>query len=248
MNRFFVTSSSFRSENVVLPKDRAHQIRNVLRLGPGDPVILLDNQGYEYVVALEEVGREQITGKVIERRPASGEPSAQVTLYQSLLARDKFEWVLQKCTEVGVTGFVPVVTSHTLVRDPDSVGPTKLDRWKRIITEAAEQSCRGRVPELARAVTFEEMLSDFDTYERCLIAQALGDGVALRDALHLGNNDPATVAVFIGPEGGFTEREVQLARAAGAVPVNLGRRILRTETAAVVATALVLYDLGQMEP
>ncbi|MCX5636790.1 MAG: RsmE family RNA methyltransferase, partial [Planctomycetota bacterium] len=207
-----------------------------------------------------------VVGEVLQKQKAVGEPSVQITLFQSLLAREKFEWVLQKCTEVGVTRFVPVITQRALVRET-AIKPEKLDRWQRIITEAAEQSHRGRIPDLLPPVSFEEILPNLRDFERCLIAREPAEGrfdpvqpdgvgsdqtglrpVALREALRAGKQTvPGTVAVLVGPEGGFTEQEVQLAQSAGAVPVGLGPRILRTETAAIVATTLILHELGQME-
>ena len=246
MNRFFVSKDSFRGDKVLLGKDQAHQIRDVLRLRSGDQIIVLDNTGWEYEVFLAKVTREQVVGEILQKRKAPGEPQTQITLYQSLLARDKFEWVLQKCTEVGVTRFVPVVTQRTLIRDT-AIKPDKRARWQRIITEAAEQSGRGLIPDLSPPITFEDVLSDLSGFERRLIAWEK-QGENIRAALRTADkNVPHTIAILIGPEGSFTEQEVELAKKSGAIPITLGPRILRTETAAVVAIAIILYELGQME-
>jgi 16S rRNA (uracil1498-N3)-methyltransferase len=174
-------------------------------------------------------------------------------LFQSLLPRDKFEFVLQKCTEVGVSRFVPVITQRALVRET-AIKPEKLDRWQRIITEAAEQSHRGRIPDLLPPVSFEKAMQELSSFEKCLIACEIvkmpngKQGESIRVALRIEDkNIPGTIAVLIGPEGGFTEDEVHHACSVGAVPVGLGPRILRTETAAIVAATLILYELGQME-
>ena len=181
----------------------------------------------------------------------------------------KFEWVLQKGTEIGVAAFVPVITRRSLVRDAGDVGENKLERWRRIIKEAAEQSGRGKLPTIGPAVPLAVALSglfsppeqegsgslplrgrvrekEFVTpATRALIAwegepertlrQALGETKGLTD-----------VALFIGPEGGYEAAEVEAAAAHRAIPITLGRRVLRTETAAVVGAALVLYELGEM--
>ncbi len=248
MNRFFVPTTAFQADRVVLGRKQAHQIRTVLRMEPNDRIVVLDNRGYEYEVVLEDIRRDQVSGRVIEKRPALGEPVARITLYQSLLAREKFEWVLQKCTEIGASTFVPVVTRRSLVRNPSSVNPNRLERWRRILTEAAEQSCRGRVPELAPVETFEQVLPEFNAYDCCLIGHAPQKNAKLRHALRHENSCPGTVALCVGPEGGFAEEELQLAQAAGAVAVSFGRRIMRTETAAAVGVALILYELSEMEP
>jgi len=266
MNRFFVSESDFLSDNIVLGKRRAHQIRNVLRMNKGDRIIVLDNTGYEYEVVLTEVKKDRVLGQIEQKRPAAGEPQVRLTLYQSLLSRDKFELVLQKCTEVGVSRFVPVITQRSLVRDADTVTPNKLARWRRIITEAAEQSHRGRIPELDHPARLEDAVSELRNFDLCLIASPnagwqpqaspeqsrrteLGDGrteqVTLRSALR---KAPKSVTLLIGPEGGFTDQEFKLVCDAGATPVSLGPRILRTETASIVAAALILYELEDAGP
>lgn len=247
MNRFFVSKENLQGDKVVLGGQQAHQICNVLRLRPGEHIIVLDNRGWEYEVVLATIGRSEVTGEVVEKREALGEPRVQITLYQSLLARDKFEWVLQKCTEVGVRRFVPLVTERSLVREPDAVKPNKLARWRRIITEAAEQSGRGRIPELAPPVKLQEAVSGLDGFDCCLVAWPQAQSAGIRSTLRCGDGTPASIAVLIGPEGGFTEQEVERCRACGAVPISLGRRTLRTETAAVVAASLILYELGELE-
>lgn len=248
MHRFFVSDDNFQGENVVLKGQQAHQIRNVLRMSPGDHIIVLDNQGWEYEVMLEAVGQNEITGQVIEKREATGEPAVRITLYQSLLKQDKFEWVLQKCTEVGVTRFVPLVTQRSVIRGRDAISSKKLGRWRSIITEAAEQSGRGLIPELSPPIDLEGGLAGLGGFKCALIASPETQGVGVRSALRRGDKcAPAAIALFIGPEGGFTQEEVERCRASGAVTISLGRRILRTETAAVVAASLILYELSEME-
>jgi len=247
MHRFFVPQNSLHGQKVILTSQQAHQIRNVLRMGPGDHIIVLDNIGSEYTVALTKVGQQQVIGEVIYKQPAQGEPRTQITLYQSLLAREKFEWVLQKCTEVGVTRFVPMVTERSIVRRSITVTARRLSRWRRIVTEAAEQSGRGRIPQLEAPVNFGDAVSKLEGFDFCLIGSPQAAGQNLRKLLRTDNTIPVAVALLIGPEGGFTKQEVQLAQANGAIPISLGRRILRTETAAVVTTGLILYELGEPE-
>lgn len=243
MNRFFVSKKSFHGDKVLLGSDHAHQLRDVLRMKEGEHIVVLDNEGLEYDVVLTQVRREQVIGQIEEKRPAAGEPAVQVTLFQSLLTRDKFEIVLQKCTEVGVTEFVPMVTERSLIRET-FIKPEKVDRWQRIITEAAEQSHRGRIPKLSPPITFEQVLGGLANFDCRLIAwESQGQGI--RMVLRADNkNVPRTVALLIGPEGGFSEREVELAKENSVTPITLGPRILRTETAAIVASALVLYEMG----
>lgn len=248
MDRFFVDESQVCGNQVVLVRQQAHQIRDVLRLRPGDSIIVLDNAGWEYQVTLTAIRHEQVIGEIVQKRPAGGEPKVHLTLYQTLLTRDKFEFVLQKCTEIGVCEFVPVITQRSIVCG-QMPGREKFDRWQKIITEAAEQCERGRIPQLREATVFEKVISDTSKkYDYRLIASTSPGAKNLHEALTSGSEKPTNIALFIGPEGGFTEDEVRLACDKGAAAVNLGKRILRTETAAIVASALILYELGEIRP
>jgi 16S rRNA (uracil1498-N3)-methyltransferase len=244
MHRFFVDKSSIAGDEVELKTKQSHQIYTVLRLREGERIIVLDNTGFEYKVELIKASKNLISGKIIEKRPAAGEPKAKLTLYQSLLSREKFEFILQKCTEIGVSRFVPIVTQRSIVRET-TTKEGKLERWRNIIMEAAEQSGRGLIPELRVPIDYREAIVETEDYDMSLIA-CTKRGRELHGSLALVKED-GHVSLFIGPEGGFTDEEVESCLEEGAMPVTLGRRILRTETAGVVASALVLYELGEME-
>jgi 16S rRNA (uracil1498-N3)-methyltransferase len=245
MHRFFVSPDQLSHHVVRFDEDQARQMRRVLRLRPGDRVVALDGQGKQYEVVLEEVAHARATGRLSEPAKATGEPSARLTLYQSLLRREKFEWVLQKGTEIGVAAFVPVVTRRSVVRDAEDVGPEKLGRWRRIIREAAEQSGRGLLPSLDQAMPLEALAGVADAHDARLIAWEGERDRTVRDAL-ANREHPRDVALFIGPEGGYDTDEVRLVESWGGAAVTLGRRILRTETAALVGATLVLHELGEL--
>jgi len=245
VNRFFVAASGIEGDQVRLSPEQSHQVCHVLRLKPGDTIVVLDGSGTECDVTLTAVSRTESVGQTTSRRRAPGEPATEVTLFQSLLVREKFEWVLQKGTEVGITQFVPVLTERSLVRTK-TIEQNKMDRWQRILMEAAEQSHRGRIPQLEPILPFDQSLLRLRDFDRFLIAAPSEGAMTLRSALQGIPRSPASVAVMIGPEGGFTEEEIARARDRGVVPISLGPRILRTETAAIVACALVLYELGEM--
>jgi 16S rRNA (uracil1498-N3)-methyltransferase len=242
MHRFFVHPQAIHHSTAVLDEAIAHQLRHVLRMRPGAHIVVLDNQGWEYEVELAEITSEGARGSVIDKRPASGEPPVYVTLYQCVLKKDNFEWVLQKGTEIGVSRFVPVISQRTVVADGERI-KGKLPRWERIITEAAEQSHRGRLPELDAPISFEQALADAASADVALIPWEKEAAHTLRDVL------PGTaeaVALFIGPEGGFDDGEIELAQRHGVQPITLGPRILRAETAAAAAALLVLYELERV--
>jgi len=244
MHRFFLPAQLLAAETVVFPDDTARQVRSVLRLRPGQRVIGLDNQGYAYTLELVEVG-QQVRAVVVERSATTGEPGTRLMLYLGLTQREKFEFVLQKAVELGAAVIVPVITSRALVQDARDV-EKKAERWQRILQEAAEQSGRGRIPVLGAPLRFDAAVQDArERHDLSLIAWEEEDSLSLGAALAADQRE--RVAVFVGPEGGFSEEEITRAREAGILPVTLGPRILRMETAALVAVALVMYELGEME-
>jgi 16S rRNA (uracil1498-N3)-methyltransferase len=245
MDRFFVGYKNLRGEDVVLEGQQAHQIHNVLRKKAGEHIIVLDNLGWEYEVELRTTGKKEVTGSIVKKRKAEGEPAVEITLYQSMLSREKFELVLQKCTEVGVKRFVPIITERSIVRK-ESPKAAKTERWQRIIQEAAEQSGRGRIPELNKAIKFENAIAKLEDFDCKLMAHTQEQGESLRECLKNSRKKIKSVALLIGPEGGFIEKEVQIARDNNISLISLGRRILRTETAAVIASSLILYETGEI--
>ncbi|MBP8974207.1 MAG: 16S rRNA (uracil(1498)-N(3))-methyltransferase [Anaerolineae bacterium] len=249
MHRFFIPPAWIRGDHVLLGDEVVHQVRHVLRLRPGARIVVLDDRGVEYEVALVSVENKSARGDIVARRPASGEPSAQVTLCQAVLKKDNFEWVLQKGTEIGVTRFVPLITARTVAAGSDGVSAARQERWARIVREAAEQSRRGALPVVDAPLTFGEALADIATADLSLIAWEEERATSLRDAVAplRAASDAPHVAVFIGPEGGFTVAEISQAAGRGVVPVTLGARILRAETAATAAALLVLYELGALD-
>ena len=141
----FVTSESY---NTARRGRRVHQIRNVLRMETGDEIVVLDNTGTEYHVILTSISQKEVIGTITQKKQCETEPRTKITLYQSLVAREKLEFIFQKCTETGVSSFVPVVTERSIVRNSSKITKEKLSRYENIISEAAEQSHRGIIPVL----------------------------------------------------------------------------------------------------
>jgi 16S rRNA (uracil1498-N3)-methyltransferase len=233
---------------VALPDDVGHQARDVLRLAPGATLALLDGRGGEWTATLVAVGRAAVRVRLGARTEAAGEPCARVVLYQGLLKAAKFEWVLQKGTELGVAAFVPLRTERA-VTGAEDVGANKRARWQRILTEATEQCGRVRVPELADLMPLAEAARALPPGALALIPWERERASSLRAALAEKSEMGVAPAIhlFIGPEGGFAESEVALAREHGARAVSLGPRILRAETAAIAAVTLALAACGDLD-
>lgn len=250
MHRFFLPPGSFGEGCVTIEQPEVvHRIATVLRLREGDRVICLDNSGWEFDVVLQEVGTRRVTGQIEKKRLSTSEPPVKVALYQAVLKGDRFEWALQKGTEVGVSEFVPLLTERCIVQDASQLSRRKLQRWQKIVQAAAEQCGRGRIPSLQPLMLLPAAC------ERIRIERSLGlipweeETLPLRQVLEeaAASDRPFNVSLLIGPEGGFSRAEVDLARDYGIRSVSLGPRILRAETAGVVAAALVLYHYGGME-
>lgn len=248
MHRFFIPPQYIDQNQVIITDSIAHQIRNVLRMRKGDHIIVLDNQGWEYKVILTHVERDQVVATIKGRRVIMAEPNIQITLYQGIMKkRDTFEWVLQKCTEVGVTRFVPLMSQRSLIQTPTAIKLNKIERWQKIIKEAAEQSGRGLIPRLLPPVTLKDAMRALPEDDLTIIGWAGAIEMSIRETIRRNPSPKHSISLFIGPEGGFADGEVAYSRACGAIPVTLGKRILRAETAALVASSLVLHEYGEME-
>jgi 16S rRNA (uracil1498-N3)-methyltransferase len=225
LHRFFVDPGLMAGDRFPLPAAIARQVRTVLRLRGGDRLILLPGDGLEAVCRLEA---EECV--VEERRIAAGEPGHRLTVIQALLKGDALEQVVRHATELGVAEFRLVVTERCIVRD---LPERRLERLRTIAREAAEQSERGIVPGVTPPVPLAEGLASGSVllFER-------------HDGARLGQLEPPPPAVAIGPEGGFTPAEVQAAADAGAGVAGLGPRILRSESVAVAAAAVILSRTG----
>ena len=246
MERFFVPPEVLASETVELGRELSHRLRNVLRLRTGAMVVFFDGRGREYEAVLEDMSAPAVRARVLRQREGIPEPRTRLVLYQSLIKGDRFDWVLEKGTELGVAAFVPLI-SHRSVMRPRGGNAGRSVRWRRIIVEAAEQCGRSVLPELASVTDLGEA---FDSALGLRLLpweeeRALALRTVLREALSEGVK-LAEVSLFIGPEGGFTRQEVDRARDGGVRVVSLGSRILRSETAGIVAAAAVLWELGEL--
>lgn len=223
---------------VEFPPECARQMAQVLRLTPGCKVIALDGSGREAVVEITRLSAQQAAGTVLGWQTNQREPALHLTLGLALTQREKFEWTLQKVTEVGVSKIVPLVTRRSLVQQPSPV-LEKYPRWQRILREAAEQSGRGKVPVLDEPKVLPDFILQSGEYDFALMAWEGETRRSLYQTI-LSSACQQRAALLIGPEGGWEPEEVQQAEQAGWLPVSLGCRILRTETAAIVAAALLI--------
>lgn len=245
MHRFFVPPNSIHNNRIVLRGTMVHQIRDVLRMKPGDRIILLDNSGYAHQTELVTIDRDTVRARIVEKWKLETEPMARVTLYQGLLKGQKFDWVLQKGTEIGISAFVPVLAARCVIGNLEDVSDARIERWERIIVEAAEQAGRAALPHLSSPLMFAHACERAMQSGLTLIPWEGERNRSLREALQAIPKSKE-ISVFIGPEGGFTEEEIDAAQKRGLMAVSLGPRILRAETAGLVTASAILYELGDL--
>jgi 16S rRNA (uracil1498-N3)-methyltransferase len=246
MARLFVEPQRIADDVVVLADEDHRYLTRVLRLVVGDTVVLFDGQSVEATARITRVGPRALELRVEERRPVSASERPHVTLIQALAKGDKLDLVVQKSTELGLNRFIPVTTARAVQRlDAGQVhAMSRRARWQKIAREAARQSGRLDVPEVEAVTSLQTALSASAKEALKLFLWEGARQTSLRAALP--RDPPRQIVIAIGPEGGFTVDEVELARQAGFVPAGLGPRTLRTETAALVTLSILGYALGDL--
>lgn len=240
---------SLEGSSYLLPEDAAHYLRDVLRLEPGDEIELFDGTGRLLQGTIQSTREDVVrVGIFDDELHLINESPREVVLCQSIPKGKRWRWVLEKGTEMGVQKIVPLESRHTVVRVPESKLDNKLERWRRILGEAARQCERSRTPQIVAPRTLSEVLdSNFDG--RDVVLHARADAPPLPSVLERISDaidDTSPIRIWIGPEGGFSDEEVEKFEREGVDFARLGSRILRTETAAVVTAAIVQEHLGDL--
>ncbi len=243
MNHFFVSPSQVREGTIIIEGGDVNHIRNVLRMKRGEFLEVSDGTGNRYLCELERMEADACFANVMDVWEDDVEPAARIFLFPGLPKGDKMELIIQKAVELGVFEIIPVATRRSVVRLDEKKADKKVARWRAIAEGAAKQSGRGIVPEVRGVTEFEDALECAREMDVCLIPYEKAKGMQkTREALD--RVAPGkSVAVFIGPEGGFEGAEIERARESGALPISLGKRILRTETAGFTVLAILMYHL-----
>ena len=245
MHRFFVEPSQIGEREIVITGPDVNHIRNVLRMRAGEELLAADGQGSEYRCILRELQDSEIRAEICRKLSGSAELPSRITLFQGLPKSDKMDLIIQKCVELGVFRIVPVTTKRTVVKLDAKKEESRRKRWTAVSESAAKQSGRGIIPEISGVRGFKEAVEEAGELDVCLIPYEKAENMARTREILSGIPAGASIGVFIGPEGGFEEEEVREAMAAGARPITLGRRILRTETAGMAVLAMLGYLLEE---
>jgi len=244
--RFRIRKESIQGrEAVIEDRSEIRHISKVLRLGIGDRVTLFDGEGKEYPACIERLSSDEVSFTLIEEPTLTPkESSLRIILGVALLKSSKFEWLLQKITELGVSEILPLYSRHVVPRWEGGQIRTRVDRWEKIVSEAAKQCGRAKIPKIHEPRSFEETLAiEFDEATKIFLWER-EETKNLKDALATFSS---VVFVLVGPEGGFSEDEAIRAQEAGFRPVRLGPRILRAETAGIVIVSLLQFLFGDLK-
>lgn len=245
MARFFIDKLQITDDLVHITGEDVKHITKVLRLKIGDQVTVCAGEGQDYQVKLMEFAKEEVIGQVLAVQPSLGEPQTKVVLVQGLPKGDKFEYIIQKCTELGVREIWPVVTQRTVVQLDEKKAGQRQQRWQRVALEACKQAGRGVIPQVRGLQKWSQVWANLPPDALVILPWESAQEQHLKQVLENGAMG-RTIFICIGPEGGFEQSEVQMAEIHGAQVVTLGSRILRTETAGMTALAMTLYQFGDL--
>ena len=239
MPRFFVTKEMIQDGVATIEGNNAFHIARSLRMAVGDEIYISDGEGKEYLARLTKIRDEECTADIIEER-ASSEPDMSITLYMAYPKGDKLETVIQKAVELGATRIVPFESSRCIKRPKADKVAKQGERLSKIAEEAAKQCGRAIVPEVALPLSYSAMLNDVKSSELKLICYEKESDLSIKALLS--DKKPASIAIIVGCEGGFSPEEVEEAISAGCHSVTLGKRILRCETAPSAVLSMILYQ------
>ena len=242
MTRFFLDATEFAAEHIALTGENAKHAK-VLRLKPGEQVLVCDGEGNECLCTVEDVSDSRVELTVLEQRESVTEARVRVSVYMAFPKGDKLEHVIQKATELGAYEIVAYPSGRCISKPDDKSLAKKVERWQKIAASAAEQSGRGRIPQVLTLPSYKAALERAARADKALLFYENEQATTLRMALENGGYE--TVSLLTGPEGGLEEKEVAQASEAGLQVCTLGKRILRCETAPLCALSAVMYDAGE---
>ena len=246
MFQFFVDKSQIIEETatVTITGPDVNHISHVLRMKPGEQFYVTDGERQgKYLCALKSVSAEQVVCDIVQNITDTTELPCEIVLYQGLPKADKMELIIQKAVELGASRIVPVETKRSVVKLDVKKAQAKISRWQGIAEAAAKQSKRDVIPVIGELVTLKEALKEAADFEVSMMPYENAEGMAFTRKLLEGIQPGQRVAIFVGPEGGFDESEVEAALSMGTKPMTLGRRILRTETAGLAILSMLVYVL-----
>lgn len=246
MHKFFVLENNIKDNIAIITGDDVKHIYKVLRLKTGDKININNCIGKEFLAEIKSIDKATVTCNIIENININNESNIKIHLYQGLPKAAKLELIIQKATELGVMSVTPVITERVIVKNELSESK-KIERWNKIALEACKQSKRTIVPEVKNIIKFNDFLKEVENFDLVVIPYENEKNQGIKNMIaNLGEKKINTIAIMVGPEGGFEEEEIEKLKEIGAYIVTLGPRILRTETAGFVCSSLLMYELGDI--
>lgn len=243
ISTFYVKNNQVNSETISIIGDDVKHIKNVLRYKIDDELEICDELGSRYFTKIKEFLENEILLEILEQSDKNTEMPVKIDLYQGLPKFDKMDLIVQKTTELGVSSIIPVMTERVIVKLEKANENKKIERWNKIATEAAKQSGRQLIPVVENVVNLEKIVEKLSKYDIVIVPFECEKDSTLKNILKNVKNKIENIAVVIGPEGGFSEKDIAiLEKNPNVVKVSLGKRILRTETAGLATIAMLLYE------
>jgi 16S rRNA (uracil1498-N3)-methyltransferase len=243
--RIYCSPIPEKKNAVDLADDTVRYLRNVLRLGPGAEVLFFDGTGWEYRGLIDRIDGREGTARIIARQRIPLDIPVRITLVQGLPKGDKMEFIVQKATELGVARIIPFLSSRTIPRRTEERAARRLERWRRIAAEAAEQCGRGDVPGISETLSFQEALGAAGPGQMKILFWEAESDRSIREILKQGEARTAKeFFLVVGPEGGLSGEEVEVARRSGFLTASLGQLVLRVETAPLAILSIFQYEYG----
>lgn len=248
MHRFFIGIENIQDGVARIFGEDVYHINKVLRLKSSDEIVLCDGLGKDYLGEIIDIDKDEVTVKIKEERISEGESDIYIKVYQGVPKSDKMDIIIQKSTEIGVKEIIPLTTIRTVSKiEKGKKEEKKLQRWQKIAESAAKQSRRGIVPKIQRIISFKELLEELKEEELYIVFFENEKQSSFKQLLRkIKNNKIKKISLIIGPEGGFEEEEIDKLLSNGVKSVSLGKRILRTETVSLVASTIIMYEIGDL--
>jgi 16S rRNA (uracil1498-N3)-methyltransferase len=248
MRHFYIDPVAATKQPVTIESTEAHHIKNVLRLKPGDHLKLFDGTGYEYQAVISSIGTDKVEVEIQHKLQSDASAGARIMVAQAFLKEKKMDDLVRKLSELGIAGWIPFFSQRSIARPGKDRLAGRVQRWKRIATEALKQCRRKSMLEISDALTFDEVLELSKSCDLKFVFWENETASLGRDMATKPGSPLKSIMVMLGPEGGFAEREIEMARQSGFVTAGLGPRILRAETATLAASTLIQYLFGDMGP
>lgn len=245
MQKFFVEENQIENDKINIIGEDVKHISSVLRMQKGEQILIGSKETLEtYLTEIEQIEKEKVVAKIIEKLDTQTESNVEIDLYQGLPKADKMELIIQKTTEIGISKVIPVDMVRCIVKLDEKDAKKKIERWQKVAEGAAKQSKRSKIPEIKNKIKIKDLENIISQYDIFIVAYEEENEVTLKQELKkLREQEKYKIGILVGPEGGITKEEIEKLTSYNAKVVTLGKRILRTETAPIVLTSNIIYEL-----